>query len=348
MLGSKSLESTKMKKTGVLLINLGTPDNPNPRAVYRYLTQFLNDPRVIDLSGVFRWILTNLIIVPFRYKKSAEAYHQIWTDAGSPLLINSLSLSDALAKQLGKRYQVALGMRYGNPSIKSSLVKLKDCKHIIAIPLFPQYSSAATGSAIQNFLEHVSKQWNIPEIYIKNDFYNDPGFIAAYLDRIKEAVAEKNVNHFVFSYHGLPERHITKSECRASCGHIDACPKIDLTNAYCYRAQCFETSRLLATGLQLSPNQYTVTFQSRLGRTPWLKPYTDLVLPNLHKKGVKNIAVVCPSFVADCLETLEEVNIRARADWTKLGGGKFVFVPCVNNHPRWVAALVDIVKKHSE
>jgi ferrochelatase len=172
------LRSAKMKKTGVLLINLGTPDNPKARSVYRYLTQFLNDPRVIDLSGMLRWILTNLIIVPFRYKKSAEAYHQIWTDAGSPLLINSLNLGNALANQLGKHFQVVLGMRYGNPNIESSLAKFKDCKRIIVIPLFPQYSSAATGSAIQNFLEHISKQWNIPEIYIKNDFYNDPGFIA--------------------------------------------------------------------------------------------------------------------------------------------------------------------------
>jgi ferrochelatase len=333
-----------MQKIGVILINLGTPDNASPRAVYRYLTQFLNDPRVIDLSGMLRWILTNLIIVPFRYKKSAEAYHQIWTDAGSPLLTNSLNLSNALASQLGAAYQVVLGMRYGNPSIESALVKLKDCEHIIAIPLFPQYSSAATGSAIQNFLEHISKQWNIPKLYITNDFYNDPGFIDAYIDRIKESVAGKNVSHFVFSYHGLPERHITKSECRSSCGHVDACPKIDATNAYCYRAQCYETSRLLATGLQLNPDQYTVTFQSRLGRTPWIKPYTDLVLPDLHQKGIKNISVVCPSFVADCLETLEEINIRARADWNQLGGNEFIFVPCVNDHPRWVAALVDMVK----
>lgn len=333
-----------MQKTGVLLINLGTPNSPNSRAVYRYLKQFLNDPRVIDLPRLFRYILTNLIIVPFRYKKSAKAYHHIWTDAGSPLLVNSLQLSSKLAKELGIFYQIELGMRYGNPSIQSALAKLKNCQKIIAIPLFPQYSSAATGSAIENFLECLSKQWNIPELYIKNSFYNDPGFIAAYIAKIKKAVTEKNVDHYVFSYHGLPERHITKSDCRASCKRVDACPKINATNAYCYRAQCYETSHLLAEGLQLKPSEYTIAFQSRLGRTPWIRPYTDIALPDLFQKGVRRIAVVCPSFVADCLETLEEINIRARAEWIKLGGSEFAFVPCINDHLQWVKALVEIVK----
>jgi len=328
-----------MKKKGVLLINLGTPDHADPASVYRYLKQFLNDPRVIDLPSIMRWILTNLLIVPFRYKKSAKAYQQIWSDSGSPLLTNSILLKEALSQQLGMDYQVEIGMRYGNPSVASAMQKMQRCDKLIIIPLFPQYSSAATGSAIESALSVLAKQWNIPELVIKKDFYDHPGFIAAYADIIKKTIHKKTVDHFLFSYHGLPERHITKSHCQAACDHAAACPKIDESNAYCYRAQCYRTSTLLAESLQLISDQYTVTFQSRLGRTPWIKPYTDLMLPALYQKGIRNLAIVCPSFVSDCLETLEEINIRARADWLSLGGNEFIFVPCINDHPVWVDAL---------
>jgi ferrochelatase len=333
-----------MMKKGVLLVNLGTPDHADGKSVKRYLKQFLNDPRVIDLPTVFRWILTNLIIVPFRYKKSAEAYHQIWTPAGSPLLTNSIKLKNALGHALGEEYQVELAMRYGNPSIDKVLMSMQTCHEIVMIPLFPQYSSAATGSAIEAVLQQISKQWNIPEIYCKNDFYEHPGFIDAYVDVLKNAMANKNIEHVILSYHGLPERHITKSECQANCDHVAACPAIDIKNAFCYRAQCYQTSARIAEKLQWRQDQYSVSFQSRLGRTPWIKPYTDFVLPELHQKGIKNIAIVCPSFVADCLETLEEINIRAREDWQKLGGDTFLFVPCINDHPLWVQALADMCK----
>lgn len=334
-----------MKKNGILLVNLGTPDHADGKSVYRYLKQFLNDPRVIDLPTIARWVLTNLIIVPFRYKKSAEAYQQIWTSDGSPLLTNSNNLKSALAIELGSEYQVELAMRYGNPSIPDVLARMQDCKRIIVIPLFPQYSSAATGSAMEAVLLEVAKQWNVPELYCKNDFYDHPGFIDAYVAVLRSASADKNIEHFILSYHGLPERHLTKSECKASCDHVAACPAININNAYCYRAQCYKTSALIAEKLQWRPDQYTVAFQSRLGRTPWIKPYTDLVLPELYQRGIKNVAIVCPSFVSDCLETLEEINIRARADWKMLGGDNFLFVPCINDHPVWVQALVDIVKK---
>jgi ferrochelatase len=196
-------------------------------------------------------------------------------------------------------------------------------------------------------LLEISRQWNIPELYCKNDFYDHPGFIDAYAAVLKSATANKNIEHFILSYHGLPERHLTKSECQAHCDHIAACPAIDINNAYCYRAQCYQTSALIAEKLQWRADQYTVAFQSRLGRTPWIKPYTDVVLPELYQKGIKNVAIVCPSFVADCLETLEEINIRAREDWQKLGGNTFLFVPCINDHPLWVQALADIVKTHA-
>lgn len=333
-----------MKKKGILLVNLGTPDNCDGKSVYRYLKQFLNDPRVIDLPAVLRWILTNLIIVPFRYKKSAEAYQKIWTSTGSPLLINSIKIKNALADMLGAEYQVELAMRYGNPSIASQLANMKKCNQVTVIPLFPQYSSAATGSAIEAVLLGVAKQWNLPELYCKNDFYADAGFIDAYVAVLKNTIADKPIEHFILSYHGLPERHLAKSNCQASCDHVAACPNIDIKNIFCYRAQCYQTSARIAEKMGWLPDQYTVAFQSRLGRLPWIKPYTDLVLPELSRKGIKNLAIVSPSFVADCLETLEEINIRAREDWQKLGGSTFLYIPCINDHPLWIQALADMVK----
>jgi ferrochelatase len=332
-----------MIKKGVLLINLGTPDHASPSAVYRYLKEFLNDERVIDLSKLGRWLLTNLIIVPFRHRQSARAYQKIWTNAGSPLLVNSLKLTTALAEQLGNHYQVELGMRYGNPSIKSALAKFSHCNELTVIPLFPQYSSAATGSAMASMMNTLMQQWNIPQLRMIRDFYNNPGFIAAYADIIKEKTAGKNIDVILFSYHGLPERHINKSQCQATCNRLAACPAVDSNNLFCYRAQCYRTTELLAQALKLTPGQYQTAFQSRLGRTPWIKPYTDLLLPELREQGIKNMAVVCPSFVADCLETLEEISIRAREQWLNLGGNEFVFIPCVNDHPVWVKAVNDLI-----
>lgn len=333
-------------KTGVLLINLGTPDTCHPKSVYTYLKQFLNDPRVIDLPKFIRYFLVNAIIIPLRYKKSAHAYQQIWTNDGSPLLVNSQHLVSAVSNAFDGSVQVELGMRYGNPSIASAVDRLKDCQKIIAIPLFPQYSSAATGSAVEELLRVVSQQWNIPEISVTRDFFNDPDFIQAYACLIKENLKDKKIDKLIFSYHGLPERHINKSECHSLCSRVEACPRPDLLNAYCYRAQCYETSRLIAERLNLSSSDYVVSFQSRLGKTPWIKPYTDLLLPELRQKNVDTIAVVCPSFVSDCLETLEEINMRARMQWQELGGGEFVFIPCLNQHPLWVEAIIKRVKSY--
>lgn len=334
-----------MAKQGVLLINLGTPENETPRAVYRYLREFLNDPRVVDLPWIVRWILINVIVIPLRYKKTTRAYQQIWTDAGSPLLVNSTKLRDAVAASLGDHYHVEIAMRYGNPSIQSAFNKMRYCEDIMAIPLFPQYSSAATGSSIEKLLSVLSEQWNIPGITIQKDFYDHPGFIAAYAENIKKHMADKKSELMIFSYHGLPERHVMKGECLANCNRLDACPAISEKNAHCYRAQCYKTSALLASALHLSPEQYVVAFQSRLGRTSWIKPYTDMLLPDIRKKGVKHIAVVSPSFVADCLETLEEINIRMRTQWLSLGGKEFTFIPSLNAEPQWVQALIDMITK---
>jgi ferrochelatase len=234
-------------------------------------------------------------------------------------------------------------MRYGNPCIDSALEKLQHCNDITIVPLFPQYSSAATGSAVEKCMHHLASLWNIPAVTIVRDFYNDPGFIAACADIIKSSIADKQIDMLLFSYHGLPERHIKKSACHAACDHTNPCPQVSDLNSYCYRAQCYETSTLLAEKLALSTDQYRVSFQSRLGRTPWIKPYTDLLLPELIKQGVKNIAIACPSFVADCLETLEEINIRAREQWKSLGGNEFTYIPCINDHPMWVKSLAKMI-----
>ncbi len=331
-------------KIGVLLINLGTPDNCDPRSVYDYLQQFLNDPRVIALPAIMRYILVNCFIIPLRYKQSAQAYSQIWTDKGSPLLLHSQELVNAVRTAFDKTIQIELGMRYGHPNIQSAVDKLQKCQKIIAIPLFPQYSSAATGSAIDELLRVLGKQWNIPEISIKRDFFDNPDFIHAYSCLIKEHLKDQKIDAFIFSYHGLPERHITKSACLSLCSKLEPCSQVDQLNMYCYRAQCYETSRLMAKELNLSSQDYVVAFQSRLGRTPWIKPYTDLMLADLRQKNVNNIAIVCPSFVADCLETLEEINIRARYQWLSLGGHEFIFIPCLNAYSIWVEAVIKMIK----
>lgn len=332
-----------MSKKAVLLINLGTPDYCDPKSVRQYLREFLTDPRIIDLPAIVRWLLVNFFIIPFRYKTTTEAYKQIWTASGSPLLAISNQIKNALSAELEPDYQVELGMRYGHPSIQSALAKIRHCDSIFVIPLFPQYSSAATGSAIEELLSHLYQQWNIPELTIKSDFYNLPGFTHACAEVIKKHLIDKNIDMLVFSYHGLPERHITKSDCKAKCDHRNACPSVIDNNRFCYRAQCYATSQIIAQELGLTPDQYTVSFQSRLGRTPWIKPYTDLLLPELINKGIKNIAIVSPSFVADCLETLEEINIRTKKQWTALGGNDFTFIPCVNDSQPWIKALASWV-----
>lgn len=313
---------------GILLINLGTPDDCDPESVRRYLKQFLNDPMVIDLPSIVRWFLVNWLIIPRRYKKSAEAYQKIWLEGnGSPLLVYSEAMKEALASKLGAGYRVELGMRYGNPSIEVALEKLKSCDSLKVLPLFPQYASASTGSAIAEFLRIANKstQWNMSQVHIQENFYQDPGFIAAYASVIKKHIQHKKPDMLLLSYHGIPERQLHKG-------------------TPCYRTQCFVTSTALASALDLSESEYCVAFQSRLGRTPWIKPYTDLILPELIQKGVRNLAIACPSFVADCLETLEEINIRARAQWQSLGGGDFIFIPCLNAEPMWINALAERLK----
>ncbi|MGH0031676.1 MAG: ferrochelatase [Myxococcota bacterium] len=334
--------------TGVLLVNLGTPDAPRPREVRRYLAEFLSDPRVLDMNPIGRWLLLHGVILRTRPRASAAAYAKVWTEAGSPLLVHSLALRDGVREALGDGYRVELGMRYGNPSIESGLDALVEAgvSRILAWPLFPQYAEAATGSAVARIEEILAKRRNPPPLRLLGDFYEAPGFIRAFADLARPALEAFRPDHVLLSYHGLPERQVraldpTGSHCLAS---DDCCDAIGPANARCYRAHCFATTRALRAALDLSPERSSLSFQSRLGRTPWIRPFTDEVLPELAAQGVKRLAVLCPAFVADCLETLEEIGIRAREQWHELGGEELCLVPCPNAHPTWVAAVADTVR----
>ena len=335
-----------MNKTGVLLINLGTPDQPNKKAVRRYLKEFLSDPYVIDLPGFVRWFVVNAAILPFRPKHSVQAYQKIWQAKGSPLLIHSQQLTASLREWLGERYQVELGMRYGNPSLSVALARLQHCQRLIILPLFPQYSSAVTGSAIAKTWQLLDKRPRLFNVTIIEQFYNDADFISAYATHIKKNIQQQAMDIMLFSYHGLPQRHIKKNDCATGCDKLAACPATHNSNQHCYRAQCYTTSRLLAQALNLASEDYVTTFQSRLGKTSWIKPYTDKVLIELIEQGVKDIVIVCPSFVADCLETLEEIAIRAKQQWLTLGGRSLRCIPCLNAEPIWVEALVKLLGRN--
>ncbi|WP_419420313.1 ferrochelatase [Legionella sp. D16C41] len=323
-------------KNGLLLINLGTPKSPAPVDVRRYLKQFLADKRVINLSAPLRYILLYTLILPFRPKQSSHAYKSIWTEEGSPLLVNHQRLVNKLKTKLTDT-KVALAMQYGEPSINEALEVLKSCSQITILPLYPQYSSAATGAALEKTLKLLAKRPTHPSLLIMRDFFNHPSFLQAQAAAIKPYI-EKH-DHLLFSYHGIPERHLKEIGCKNIC---QTCPPIEEANSICYKAQCQQTTTELAKILALPAEKFSMSFQSRLGRTPWIKPYTDFILPDLAKRGIKKLAITCPAFVADCLETLEEIGIRAREQWLSLGGEEFTLIPCLNDNNEWVQAIIEI------
>jgi ferrochelatase len=327
-------------KHGLLFINLGTPNSTHIADINKYLREFLTDKRVIDMPYPIRYVLVYALIVPFRSKKSAHAYEAIWTNQGSPLLFHSQNLINCLRKTVGTQFNIALGMRYGNPSIASAINHLKDCETITILPLYPQYSSAATGSSIEEAVRIISNQEVIPSFNIIRDFYQHPAYISSLAQLIKRH--SKDQEHLLLSYHGIPERQIHKGGCKTICS--GRCDPISEENQSCYKAQCYQTSLLLAQELKLRPDQYSTAFQSRLGKMSWIKPYTDDILTKLAEKGIKYLAIACPSFTADCLETLEEIGIRAKEQWQKLGGQGFTLIPCLNSNEQWVNAIIDIVK----
>ncbi|SKC72005.1 ferrochelatase [Ohtaekwangia koreensis] len=332
-----------MNKTGVLLINLGTPDSPSVSDVRSYLSQFLNDPRVIDIPWLLRKMLVNLIIVPFRAPKSAKIYQKLWTDKGSPLLYYSEQVKVLLQQELTKEFDVYLAMRYKNPSIPNVLeaMRKKNYERIIVLPMFPQYASASTGSALDEVMRVIRKWWVIPEIKMISQYYDHPTFIEAFAERGRKYSID-DYDHVLFSYHGLPERQVDKVYDNDLCANHDCEHEVTDDNKYCYKATCYATTRLLAEKLHIPTEKYTVCFQSRLDQK-WLKPFSDEVVRECGRKGMKKILVFSPAFTADCLETIIEIGDEYQEIFKEHGGEKVQLVESLNDHPLWIKCLKELV-----
>ncbi|MCM5662353.1 ferrochelatase [Galbibacter mesophilus] len=326
---------------GVLLVNLGSPDSTDPKDVKRYLEEFLMDERVIDLPLWLRTFIVKGIILNTRPKKSAAAYEKIWWEEGSPLIVLSERLQDKVDSLTG--VSVALAMRYGNPSIKSGLETLKKegVTEVLLVPLYPQFAMATT-ETILVLAEELRKQY-FPEMQFTNvpAFYNHPDYIRVLSESIQENLKDKEWEHILFSYHGVPERHIKKSDITKSHCKIDGqcCKTLSPAHQFCYRHQCYETTRQVAEYLGLKEGTYSSSFQSRLGIDPWLQPFTDKTINKFAEDGLKKLAVVTPAFVSDCLETLEEIGMEAQHEFKENGGDEFHLVPCLNDDEAWVKVL---------
>jgi len=338
-----------MTTTGIWLLQLGTPDEPSASACRRYLREFLSDPRVIDIPTPLRWLFVNLFVVPFRSPKTAKAYRKIWASgAKSPLLHYSEQFTIGLQKYFHETAEVRLSMRYQNPSMEEGWKEWKRLapQRILIVPLYPQYSSAATGSSLERVFEFMDGEETIPSISVVPAFYNVDPFIDIWVRRAR-AMQIQNYDHLLISFHGLPERQIKKADPSQSYCLIqpDCCNRSTIENPFCYRAQCFHTAQIIANRLQLSKEQWSVSFQSRLGRTPWIRPYTDEILKTLAQNGKKRIGVICPSFVSDCLETLEEIAIRGRETFLSAGGQELIHIPCPNDDPDWIKGFGEHLEK---
>ena len=340
-----------MSTAGLLLVNLGTPQSPRPADVRPYLREFLMDPRVIDIPTWRRWLVVHLLILPFRPRRSGHAYAQIWTAEGSPLLVHGRALTAKVQSRLGPEIPVELGMRYGEPSIGSALDRLiaRGVERIVAFPLYPQYSSSATGSSIEKLFAEVGQRSNTPYLQVIPPFYDHPAFLRACAEAARPVIDRIRPDRVFLSFHGLPERHVKRSDTTGThcLTRGDCCARIVDANRHCYRAQCFATARLLSDTLGIPESARIVCFQSRLGRTPWIRPYTDEILASEAQAGGRRAVVLCPAFVADCLETLEEIGIRARATWLENGGTELALAPAVNASDTWADAVIAIVREHT-
>lgn len=333
-----------MSKKGVLLVNLGTPDSPETADVRSYLKQFLLDPRVIDIPAIPRNLLVRGIIAPFRAPKSAATYKKIWTNEGSPLMVYSEKLAEKVKQRVAAEYTVVLAMRYKNPSVEKGLRTLKEQKvsEITVIPLFPQYASATNGSVIEEVMRITSTWQTIPQIHVINAFHDHPKFIQAFA-AIGKKYQPETYDHILFSYHGVPERQIHKGADGHACLTGTCCENYSSENALCYRAQCFNTTRLIAAALGLKQENYTTCFQSRLGRTPWIQPYASDTIEKLAAEGKKRILVFSPAFVADCLETIYEIGVEYDEEFRHLGGEKVQLVESLNDNDMFVDCLIDLI-----
>ncbi|MBO0931327.1 ferrochelatase [Fibrella aquatilis] len=340
--GQKSLG-----KTGVLLVNLGTPDSPAVPDVRKYLREFLMDGRVIDVPYAVRTVLVNGIIAPFRAPKSAKIYKELWDEQGSPLKYYGYKVEKLVQAELGDDYVVKLAMRYQSPSIDTALDAFQKLAltDIVVLPFFPQYASASTGSVYEKVMD-ILKTWQvIPKVRFVNRFLEHPKFIEGFAQNARNYMATHEFDHFLFSYHGLPERQIRKGDVsKAVCKFGACCESLRADNQYCYRAQCFETTRLLVKALNIPEGKYTTSFQSRLGNDPWIKPYTDDIIKEMPGKGIKSVLAFSPAFVADCLETTIEVGEEYKEIFEEAGGTHWQLVESLNDSPLWIETVVDLVK----
>lgn len=333
-------------KHGLLLINLGSPDQPTNAAVRRYLREFLMDRHVIDIPWTFRSMLVHGWIAPTRAPKSRHAYEKVWTKEGSPLLSISHRFFDGVCRELPET-PVELAMRYGRPSIRAALERLraKKVEHIKVVPLYPQFAKSSTLTAMEQVVKDLRRiGWDVETSFLQ-DFYEHPAWIRNLALNVQNENKDFDADVLLMSYHGLPEHHI--QELDPSHQHClkkqNCCDSIGPVNRRCYRAQCFATSRALVKELNWPKDRQQISFQSRLGRRPWIKPYSDHVIVDLAKRGVKRVLVACPSFVADCLETLEEVALRLKHDFIAAGGEDLRLVPGVNADPKWIEGFVEMV-----
>lgn len=335
-------------KIGVLIVNLGTPDAPNRGAVYRYLKQFLLDPRVIDYNWLARNLLVRGIIAPFRSGSSAKLYQILWTEEGSPLKVYGEKVAAGVQDILGEAFVVELAMRYQNPSIEAALDKLYQAQvsEIIVFPMFPQYASATTGSVHDEVMRLLRKRDNIPNLKFINSYYDHEAMIEIFADNARKFDL-KSYDHIIFSYHGLPQRQLRKADDFNHCLMAgNCCQTIGKVNQFCYSAQCHATTRAIAAKLALSPSQYTTAFQSRLGPEAWVKPYTSVILEEKAAEGAKRILVFSPAFVADCLETIVEIGTEYQEEFEAMGGERVDLVPSLNEDPRWIRTVAALVSSH--
>ncbi len=332
---------------GVLLLNLGSPDSTETDDVRTYLRQFLGDPRVLDMPAWKRKPLVDLIITPFRAPKSAEAYKKVWTDQGSPLLVYSDQVRDMLRERID--LPVEVGMRYGNPSTESAIRALmaRGVEEIFLIPLYPQYAMSSYETAVahaQEILEEIA-----PEIklVVQPPFYDDPDYIDA-LITVAKPYLEEDFDHMLFSYHGVPERHVKATDPSGCyCLRIaDCCERKNPAHSFCYRHQCFATTKAFVKKAKIPDGKWSVSFQSRLGSDPWLTPFTDQQLERFPSKNIKRLVIISPAFVADCLETIEELGMEGKEEFLAAGGKEYRLVPCLNDHPQWVDLLQRFVSDY--
>jgi ferrochelatase len=331
----------------VLLMNLGSPDSPEVKDVRRYLNEFLMDEYVIDkYSYLMRLLLVKCIIVPFRVKNSAHAYSTVWTNEGSPLIAITKQVKDALQKIIDCPVDIA--MRYGNPHPKTAFDNFSKnhsgINEVILFPMYPHYAMSSYETAVE-YAKKIHKENGYTfKLKVLAPYYNHPAYIQAMCNNMLPYLNQK-YDHILFSFHGIPERHLSVSSPNKHHKIEDGvcCENDPAAQATCYRYQCITTMELMMDSLQIPKSMYSFSFQSRLGKEPWLKPYTDYVLADLPKEGVKNLLILCPAFVSDCLETLEEIEMRGREIFMEAGGESYTMIPCMNNHPDWIQSIKQLV-----